>query len=268
MELWQLDLVGGFGLADGTSCKALTGIDDHSRFCISARLMVHERTRPVCDGFAAAMRAHGVPMQVLTDNGRVFTGRFGRPPVEVLFDRICRENGIEHLLTKPRSPTTTGKIERFHRTLRAEFDTHRLFPTMAAAQAELDTWVAHYNHDRPHQALDMDTPAQRFTRPATPVAGAADADAPLHESELDESALHQHRTGDDWVSRRAGANGVVCVSWQQVSIGKHRAGHRIDVHVGDQLLQFYDGNELLKTVTRTSRGEVRKKRASRTSQEA
>jgi transposase InsO family protein len=45
--------------------------------------------------------------------------------VEVLFDRICRENGIDHLLTQPRSPTTTGKIERFHRTLRAEFDTRR-----------------------------------------------------------------------------------------------------------------------------------------------
>jgi transposase InsO family protein len=60
-----------------------------------------------------------VPEQILTDNGRVFTGRFFAPPVEVLFDRICRENGIEHLLTAPRSPTTTGKIERFHRTLRA-----------------------------------------------------------------------------------------------------------------------------------------------------
>lgn len=155
MELWQLDVVGGFGLADGTSCKALTGLDDHSRFCVSARLMPREQTRAVCAGFAAALRAHGVPAQVLTDNGRVFTGRFHRPPVEVLFDRICRENGIEHLLTQPRSPTTTGKIERFHRSLRAEFDTRRLFASIEAAQAELDQWVAHYNNDRPHQALDL-----------------------------------------------------------------------------------------------------------------
>ena len=71
-------------------------------------------------GWRAAMRAHGVPEQILTDNGKVFTGRFHHPPVEVLFDRICRENGIEHLLTAAAvSPTTTGKIERFHRTLRA-----------------------------------------------------------------------------------------------------------------------------------------------------
>ena len=151
-------------LADGTSAKALTGVDDHSRFCVSAVLMRREHTRGVCDGFAAALRTHGVPAQVLTDNGKVFTGRFGHPPVEVLFDRICRANGIEHLLTAPRSPTTTGKIERFHRTLRAEFDTRRVFDSLPAAQAELDAWVARYNAERPHQALQMATPAARFAR--------------------------------------------------------------------------------------------------------
>ncbi|MBL3763372.1 transposase family protein, partial [Mycobacteroides abscessus subsp. massiliense] len=72
-----------------------------------------ERTRAVCDGLIDAIATYGVPQQILTDNGRVFTGRFNHPPVEVLFDAICREQGIEHLLTAPRSPTTTGKIERF-----------------------------------------------------------------------------------------------------------------------------------------------------------
>ena len=47
-----MDIVGGFLLADGSRAKALTGIDDHSRFCVSARLMSRERTRPVCDGLA------------------------------------------------------------------------------------------------------------------------------------------------------------------------------------------------------------------------
>src|SRR6266581_1658101 len=51
MELWQLDVVHGFLLADGSSAKALTGIDDHSRYCVSARLMASERTQSVCDGF-------------------------------------------------------------------------------------------------------------------------------------------------------------------------------------------------------------------------
>jgi Integrase core domain len=254
MELWQLDVVGGFLLGDGTHAKALTGLDDHSRFCVSAALMPREQTQAVCEAFVAALRAYGVPGQVLTDNGRVFTGRFNHPPVEVLFDRICRENGIEHLLTAPRSPTTTGKIERFHRSLRAEFLTGRVFTTLPAAQAELDAWVAHYNHTRPHQSLAMAVPADRFEQ--RPVGASRGPQAVLDEPPAAD------RSADDWVARRAGANGVVAVSWQQVCLGKAAAGHNIDVHVTDQLLQFWDGTQLLKTVARQSRGQVRKKRAS------
>ena len=84
MELWQLDVVHGFLLADGTTAKALTGIDDHSRFCVSARLMTREPTQAVCDGFSSALRTYGLPSQVLTDNGKVFTGRFAQPPVDLL----------------------------------------------------------------------------------------------------------------------------------------------------------------------------------------
>jgi hypothetical protein len=75
------------------------------------------------------------------------------------------------------------------------------------------------------------------------------------------SAGATDRAGDCWVSRKVGPNGVVCVDWQQVPVGKHRAGQRCDVLVGDQLLQFWIGEELMKTVTRTSSGEVRKKHA-------
>ena len=71
-------------------------------------------------GVRAGSGRFGVPEEVLTDNGKQFTDRFGKGG-EVLFDRICRENGITHRLTQPASPTTTGKIERFHQTLRPEF---------------------------------------------------------------------------------------------------------------------------------------------------
>ena len=242
-ELWQMDVVGGILLADGATLKCLTGLDDHSRFCVSARLMVRERTQPVCDALELALATHGVPEQILTDNGKVFTGRFNHPPTEVLFDRICRVNGIEHLLTKPRSPTTTGKIERFHRSLRAEFLTGAVFPTVAVAQERLDAWVASYNTDRPHQGLDMATPAERFT-----VEGRR------------EPATEPDRSGPDWVARKVSTVGVVCVSWQQVSVGRHRAGERCDVHVGPDILQFWIGNELLRTVKRDSTGPVRNKR--------
>ena len=262
-ELWQMDVVGGFLLADGSHAKALTGVDDHSRFCVSARLMPRERTRLVCDGLSAAMRSYGVPEQILTDNGRVFTGRFFAPPVEVLFDRICRENGVQHLLTQPRSPTTTGKIERFHRTLRAEFDTRRVFTSLRAAQGALDEWVGYYNTQRPHQAIDDDTPAERFTDNLISIdnSGLGSAEPAAPASAVVETARAAARDGDGWVTRRVGANGVVCVSWQQVSVGKYRAGQRCDVLVGETTLQFWIREELLKTVTRTSSGEVRKKHA-------
>ena len=115
------------------------------------------------------MRRYGVPSEVLTDNGRQFTGRYTRPqPVEVLFERICRENGIVLRHGKPRSPTTTGKIERFHKTLRAELLDHVApFESLAAAQAAIDGWVHASNHQRPHQALEMAVPASRF-RPNGP----------------------------------------------------------------------------------------------------
>lgn len=259
-ELWQFDVVGGFLLRDGSRAKALTGVDDHSRFCVSARLMLRERTRAVCDGLTLAMRRHGVPEQILTDNGRVFTGRFFAPPVEVLFDRICRENGVEHLLTQPRSPTTTGKIERFHRTLRAEFDTTRVFSSLRAAQGALDEWVGYYNTHRPHQGVADQTPQERYT--ARPGLGGAEPAAPTRV--LVEPARAADRDGDGWVARKVGPNGIVCVAWQQVSVGKHRAGSRCDVLVTDEVLQFWIGPELLKTVTRTSTGEVRKKNAAGT----
>jgi transposase InsO family protein len=253
MELWQLDVMGGVLLAGGAEVKAVTAIDDHSRFCLAVGLVERATSRPVCGVFARILAEFGAPEAVLTDNGKVFTGRFASRPMEVLFDRICRENGIRHLLTAPRSPTTTGKIERFHGTLRRELLTGATFPTLAAAQQVIDGWIVEYNTDRPHQALGRCTPAERFA------ARAADGGPAL-----DLSALAERRTGDDWISRRVASNGVISVSWQQFSVGKHHGGEQVDVHVTDRLLEVWSGNELIKTLVRTSGGEVRKKRAERT----
>jgi transposase InsO family protein len=170
MELWQLDVTASAFLVDGTEVKIVTGIDDHSRFCVLAKAVIRATARPVCLAFVNAMRVYGVPEEVLTDNGKVFTGRFHKPgvPVEVLFDRICRENGITHRLTKIHSPTTTGKIERLHQTLQRELlDVHGPFESIEALQAALDAWRAEYNTGRPHQSLGMAFPASRFT-PAVP----------------------------------------------------------------------------------------------------
>jgi transposase InsO family protein len=166
MALWQLDIVGGVFLADGTEAKVVTGVDDHSRYCVIASVVARATGRAVCLAFAAALRAYGVPGEVLTDNGKQFTDRFGKGG-EVLFDRICRDNGIVHRLTQPRSPTTTGKIERFHGSLRRELLGDAVpFADLAAAQAAVDAWVLQYNTARPHQAIGMAVPADRSAPPA------------------------------------------------------------------------------------------------------
>ena len=171
MQLWQLDVTASAFLADGAEVKIVTGIDDHSRYCVIARAVRRATARPVCRAFIEAMTVYGVPEEVLTDNGTVFTGRFIKPrPAEVLFERICRENGITARRTRPRSPTTTGKIERLHQSLQDELlDVHGPFASLAALQAALDAWREEYNTDRPHQSLGMAFPASRFAPAVSPL---------------------------------------------------------------------------------------------------
>ena len=157
-----MDVVGGVMLADGWKASILSGIDDHSRFVVSAHVMRRATARPVCDGLAKAMRRFGVPEEVLTDNGKVLTGRFGPGDGEVLFDRILRQNGVKHRLTAPYSPTTTGKIERWHKTLRREFLNGKVFESIEDAQAQVDGWLVEYNEERPHQGIGGSVPWERF----------------------------------------------------------------------------------------------------------
>jgi hypothetical protein len=116
-----------------------------------------------------------------SDNGKQITDRFGKGG-EALFDKLCRRNGIAHRLTAPRSPTTAGKIERFHQTMRRELlDQARLFVSLLEAQAAIDDWVREYNAARPHQALETKapvTPAERFQPASAPSASIPDSGRP------------------------------------------------------------------------------------------
>ena len=162
MELWQMDIVSRIYLTNGTQLHCVTGVDDHSRFCVSAQLVARATAKPVCDALLLALRRHGVPEEIMTDNGRVFTGKHQTKPATVLFDRILANNGVKHRLTAPYSPTTNGKVERFHRTMRREFFELATYDTLEATQAALDAWVHDYNANRPHQALGDIAPLRRF----------------------------------------------------------------------------------------------------------
>jgi integrase-like protein len=249
MQLWQMDVMGGVELEDGSELKVVTGIDDHSRFCVAAGLVRRAISKAVCEVLSAALRRHGIPDEILTDNGKVFTGRFGPQPVEVLLDRICRENGISHRHTAVRSPTTTGKIERFHQSLRKEFLADRTFHSLEAAQAELDAWVAGYNTTRPHQALEMATPAERFR---------------LQPLAKDPASIPVEAAEDhvgQWVLRRVASNGIVSVDSQMFSVGNAFKAELVDVFVDETTIQIWSKNHLIKTVARTRSGRIRKVRA-------
>jgi transposase InsO family protein len=231
MELWQMDLVGRFHLADGTALVALTGIDDHSRFCVCARLLARGTARPVVDGLEEALGRHGVPDQILTDNGKVFTARFSKGPGPVLFDRVCDANGITHLLTAPRSPTTTGKVERFHKTWRAEFvaDHDYVHATMADAQAALDTWVEHYNTVRPHQAVGGRPPIERFKLAKDRIEPAnRPAEPPVPAPVGRPSGVTR------WVDQR----GVINLARHRYRVGAHLVGELVEVVVVGGLVEI------------------------------
>ena len=257
MHLWQMDLVGGLYLADGREFKLLTGIDDHSRYVVIATVLAVPNGRAVCEAFTAAMRRYGVPSEVLTDNGKQFTGRFTKPrPAEVLFERVCREHGITALLTKPSSPTTTGKIERWHQTLRRELlDEAGAFADLPAAQAAIDAWVHAYNHARPHQALAMATPASLFQPrhhdPQTLTVATTPEAAPEPVPETQPAPLllpaGVHAVEFDTVIAASGLLSVL-PRVQRIKMGPDRAGQRAHVWADEHSVHVLIDDKHVKTV--------------------
>jgi hypothetical protein len=197
----------------------------------------------VCDAFAEAMRRWGIPDGVLTDNGKVFTGKYGPGTGEVLFDRICRENGIRHLLTAPRSPTTTGKIERFHKTLKAECLAGRVFDSIEAAQAAADEWVEHYNTRRPHQGIGMVPPIERFrlARPNLEVV------EPPDESSSSRGDAVVAVAGLRGVTRWVDQGGKIGLGGFRYHVGRILAGELVEVICRDGLVEISHHGVLVAT---------------------
>ena len=82
MQLWQIDIVGGVMIVDAATgglreAKVVTGVDDHSRYCVIAKVVARATGRAVCLALAEALAKFGVPEEILTDNGKQFTARFG-----------------------------------------------------------------------------------------------------------------------------------------------------------------------------------------------
>jgi transposase InsO family protein len=246
MQLWQMDVMGRVHLAGGQEVKVVTGIDDHSRFIVCAKIVVAATARPVCEALAGALRRHGIPEQILTDNGKVFTARFGPGPGPVMFDRICADNGIRHLLTAPYSPTTTGKVERLHKTMRAEFFTSRdrTFATVEELQAALDGWAAEYNTARPHQSCGGRPPAERFRladRSITPDESAA---APLPAPVTAPGVAARRPAG---VSRWVNAHGKISLGGFSYHVGATYAGEPVEAVAAGGLVDILHAGVVVAT---------------------
>ena len=224
----------------------VTGIDDHSRFIVSAMVVVRATARPVCRALTEALARHGVPAQILTDNGKVFTGRFGRGPGPVMFDRICADNGIKHLLTAPYSPTTTGKVERLHKTMRAEFFTpkDRIFATIPELQAALDAWVTEYNTARPHQSCGRRPPIERFRLADRSLAADDTAAAEPAPGRAASPASAKRPAG---VSRWVNATGKISLAGFSYHVGASYAGEPVEAVVTGGLVDILHAGVVVAT---------------------
>lgn len=159
-ECWQADFT-HWRLADGRDAEILIWLDDHSRYIVS--ITAH---RPVTGAivlatFRTACTRHGHPQSTLTDNGFVFTTRH-RGAANALETELARL-GIAQKNGSPNHPQTQGKVERLNQTLKKWLTPKPRATTLTALQAQLDAFAHHYNHDRPHQALNDHTPATTYT---------------------------------------------------------------------------------------------------------
>lgn len=240
MELWQMDVVGRIYLSDGTALSAVTGIDDHSRFCVIAKVVSRATARPVCDALLEGFSRHGIPESILTDNGRVFTAKASGKSTQVLFDRICHHNGVKHILTAPYSPTTTGKVERLHRTMRKEFFNLETFDTIEATQAALDHWVIGYNTEREHQSIGDVPPIKRFELAAR----ASGAPFEIIDGEVAEAPPTSRARR---VRRVVDAEGRISVLTFRYHVGRHLSGCSVEVENAEGLLHVIHNGVLVAT---------------------
>jgi transposase InsO family protein len=160
-ELWQMDFKSPLDLVGGGRCHPLTVIDDHSRYALGLQACANQKRQTVHDQLTRLFERYGLPWALLSDNGSpwccpTLAGALSR--LEVWLMRL----DVRVMHGRPYHPQTQGKDERFHRTVEAEVLQGRRFASRASVQRAFDPWRTVYNHQRPHEALGMQTPSQRY----------------------------------------------------------------------------------------------------------
>ena len=157
-QLWQLDFKGHFRLSNGR-CHPLTALDDHSCFNVLLQACADEKETTVMAALRRAFELYGMPDAILCDNGSPW-GSCGDEHTGLSIWLLRLGIGVHH--GRAYHPQTQGKEERFHRTLNAEVIQRGGWSDWAQIQKSFDEWRSIYNCQRPHEALEMATPATRY----------------------------------------------------------------------------------------------------------
>jgi transposase InsO family protein len=157
-QLWQTDLFTFVLKRQNRRVWLVAFLDDHSRFLVSYGLHASQSTALVLEVLRAGLASHGVPEEVLTDNGSQYVTWRGKSA----FSKELEQRGIRQVVAAPRRPQTLGKIERFWGTLWRECVQSAIFLDLGDAQRRIGHFIDHYNFQRPHQGIDGLVPADRF----------------------------------------------------------------------------------------------------------
>ncbi len=164
-QLWQTDLFTFILKRQNRRVYLVAFMDDHSRFITGFGLHGSQSTPLVIEVVRAAIAGHGVPQEILTDNGSQYVTWRGKSQ----FTRELEKLGIKQIVAKPQRPQTLGKIERFWGTLWRECVESAVFVDLEDARRRVGLFIDHYNFQRVHSGIDGLVPADRFFQAAPQV---------------------------------------------------------------------------------------------------
>ena len=160
-DLWQIDFKGEFRMTNQAYCYPLTVLDDHSRYVVGLEACGRQTHDTVKDRLRGIFRRYGLPRTIYADNG-VPWGSRNSPGGHTRLTAWLMRLDVRVIHGRPYHSQGRGKDERFHRTLKQECLQQRRTDDLSDAQQQFDPFRAMYNHERPHEALDLNVPASRY----------------------------------------------------------------------------------------------------------
>ena len=238
-------------LADGTTVVVFDVLDDCTRTLVACHAALAETTDAAIAAFTKAVKAHGAPGLVLSDNGVAFTTRYTNPNAgPSRFTRTVTATGARVIHSTPYHPQTCGKVERHHQTLKHWLTnryTHRPAPhTLRGLQRDLDTYRAYYNTQRRHSAVGRRAPQQAWitaTSYGGPTKPPAQTDATVHRP-------------------RVSATGVIRIGAYRLGIGTRYRGHTVTAIRDNNRITVYtpDGDPITTATIPDQPGYIRQPR--------